>query len=255
MYNILITNDDSVNANGIKALTEVAKQYGKVTVVAPLEGMSGKSHSVTLDDLITIERIQSDEDVTIIGCGGTPVDCVKVALDYIMDEKPDLLLSGINHGSNANVSVIYSGTMGAAREGALCGIPSIGFSLTTHNPNADLTFAMKVVKDILDSVLPNNTNNRLCLNVNIPVISAEEFKGYRFCRQTLGFWEETFEKRVNPRGQEYLWMKGGFISNDSGSEDSDEWALNNNYVAIVPVKIDTTDYVALSILNETVKFK
>ena len=254
MYNILITNDDSVHANGIKALTEVAKQYGRVTVVAPLEGMSGKSHSVTLENLITIERIYSDDNVTIIGCGGTPVDCVKVALDYIMDEKPDLLLSGINHGSNANVSVIYSGTMGAAREGALCGIPSIGFSLLSHNDSADLTLAMKVVKDVIDSVLPTNTNKNLCLNVNVPVIPVDEFKGYRFCRQTMGLWEETFEPRFNPRGKEYVWMKGNFISKDSGSEDSDEWALTNNYASIVPVKIDTTDYDTLSFLNKTIKF-
>lgn len=254
-YNILITNDDGFDSKGIDALTKVAMKYGKVTVVAPENAMSGMSHAITMNNPLFIKRIKESEELTIIACNGTPVDCVKVAMDYIMTEKPTLLLSGINHGSNSNISVIYSGTMGAAREGAMCNVPSIGFSLTSHDTEESLDAAMKIVEKILDKILPYNKNQNMCLNVNIPTIPYSEIKGIKFCKHALGFWQEEFEKHISPYQREYVWMKGRFISNETPMQDSDEWLLKNGYVTIVPIKINYTDYDELTKLSSKINFE
>lgn len=249
-YNILVTNDDGILSKGLRALIEVAMEYGEVTVVAPERGMSGMSHSISMNNPLYIRKIKITDTISVFACDGTPVDCVKVAVDYLMkDNRPTLLLSGVNHGANSNISVIYSGTMGAAMEGALYSIPSIGFSLTTHDTSADLRATKVIIRRVLDQVLPVNKNPNLCLNVNIPPIPLEEIKGVRFCRQTRGFWQEDFDKNTCPRGRDYVWMMGGFVSQDETATDTDEWCLKNNYVAVVPVQTDFTDYETLKLFS------
>lgn len=243
--NILITNDDGINAKGLRALIEVASEFGKVTIVAPEMGMSGMSHAITMTNPLFLRRIKIADSVEVYACQGTPVDCVKIAVDSIMEEAPTLILSGINHGSNSNVSVLYSGTMGAATEGATYNVPSIGFSLTSHLANADFTAARYYVKEILEKVLQHNCNKSLCLNVNIPSIPSEEIKGIKLCRQANGFWQEEFDKKLDPRGREYYWLVGKFINIEPEAADTDEWALRNGYVSIVPVQVDMTDYKTL----------
>ena len=243
--NILITNDDGINAKGLRALIEVASEFGKVTIVAPEMGMSGMSHAITMTNPLFLRRIKIADSVEVYACQGTPVDCVKIAVDSIMEEAPTLILSGINHGSNSNVSVLYSGTMGAATEGATYNVPSIGFSLTSHLANADFTAARYYVKEILEKVLQHNCNKSLCLNVNIPSIPSEEIKGIKLCRQANGFWQEEFDKKLDPRGREYYWLVGKFINTEREAADTDEWALRNGYVSIVPVQVDMTDYKTL----------
>ena len=243
--NILITNDDGINAKGLRALIEVASEFGKVTIVAPEMGMSGMSHAITMTNPLFLRRIKIADSVEVYACQGTPVDCVKIAVDSIMEEAPTLILSGINHGSNSNVSVLYSGTMGAATEGATYNVPSTGFSLTSHLANADFTAARYYVKKILEKVLQHNCNKSLCLNVNIPSIPSEEIKGIKLCRQANGFWQEEFDKKLDPRGREYYWLVGKFINIEPEAADTDEWALRNGYVSIVPVQVDMTDYKTL----------
>lgn len=246
---ILISNDDGYSAKGINALIEVAKQYGDVTVVAPEVGMSGMSHAITMKSPVFLRTVKESEGLNIYACSGTPVDCIKLALDYLMDEKPTLILSGINHGSNSGLNVVYSGTMGAAREGSFYGIPSIGFSTLTHNPDADFTTCVEVAHRVISKVLQNNTNGFMCLNVNVPDIALTELKGIAICHQTKGYWTEDFEKRVNPSGQTYFWLTGRFHNTETNTKTSDEHALENNYASVVPIKADTTDYCQLETMK------
>lgn len=239
---ILITNDDGINSKGLRALINVASEFGDVTVVAPEQGMSGMSHSITMFNPLFLRTIKTTPELNIYACDGTPVDCIKVAVDAIMEEMPTLILSGINHGANTNLSVIYSGTMGAATEGSTYRIPSIGFSNISHNINCDMSAAMKYVRQIIEMVIKSNTNPSMCLNVNIPDIPYNEIKGIKFCRQTMGYWKEEFDKKKDPRGREYYWLVGSFINSEPNADDTDEWAIKNGYVAIVPVKTDMTDY-------------
>lgn len=238
---ILITNDDGVNALGINELVKVALDYGRVTVVAPNECYSGMSHSINMAKPLFVEKLWQDEQLTIYSCTGSPVDCVKVAIDEILKNDPvDMLLAGINHGSNANISVIYSGTMGAATEGALYGIPSIGFSLTDHDPKANFSESKIFAHKILQKVMDMPDKQGLCLNVNFPNIPA--IKGIKVCRQTKGNWREDFVKHSDPRGRDYYWMSGAFENHEPLSEDTDEWALAQGYASVVPVHVDFTDY-------------
>lgn len=239
---ILVTNDDGVDARGLKALIEIAEEFGDVTVVAPEVGMSGMSHSITMRTPLFLRQVEKSESRLVYACGGTPVDCMKIAMDKVLEEPPTLVLSGINHGANSNISVIYSGTMGAAIEGAAYSIPSIGLSLISHDTSADLTTAKYWAREIIKSVLERNSNPRLCLNVNIPDLPLSEIKGVKVCRQTKGFWREDFTKRHAPDGREYYWLIGAFTNEEPHAEDNDEWALANGYVAVVPVKVDLTDY-------------
>lgn len=250
---ILITNDDGFDSKGIEALLELAMEFSdNITVVAPDKTYSGMSHSITMHHPLFLEQKKNaPKGVKFYICAGSPVDCVKIALDQIMDTMPDLVLSGINHGSNSNISVIYSGTMGAATEGAFYGIPSIGFSLTDHDLDADFDAAVIYSRKVIEMVINMSAADKidLCLNVNVPAIAKESIKGIKFCRQTRGVWREKFVARQDPHNRDYYWMSGGFVNAESNAEDTDEWALKEGYVAIVPVQMDFTDYKRLAKLK------
>lgn len=250
---ILITNDDGYTSKGIAYITKIAQQFGNVVVIAPDKGYSGFSHAITMHSPLFITTIIEQPGLTIYACSGSPVDCVKIALDELMkDREPDLIISGINHGSNANVSVIYSGTMGAATEGLLYNIPSIGFSITDHDPNADFTTFDTYAPKIIEMVMQMEDRRGLCLNVNVPNIPSEQIKGMKVCRQTRGNWREKFVHRTDPSGRDYYWMRGAFYNSELHSKDTDEWALSQGYVAIVPVQIDLTNYTRLEQLKEKI---
>jgi len=246
---ILVCNDDGYRSKGILELTRLAGEFGEVVVVAPTTGQSGMSHAVTLNHPIRLKSSAMHNGFLAYACSGTPADCVKIALNQILDRKPDLVLSGINHGSNASVSLFYSGTVAAAIEACMNGIPSIALSVDDHSPEADFTLAVKyarpLIKRIIESGLPTGT----CLNVNFPRISVDECKGLRVCRQTIGVWKEEFEKRKDPQGHDYFWLTGEFSNDEPSAEDTDEWALTNNYGAIVPVSVDVTDYPTMEALK------
>lgn len=245
--NILVTNDDGIDARGIRALISVAQEFGNVTVVAPERGMSGMSHSITMYNPLFIRRVEQSDTLKEYGCDGTPVDCVKVAVDALMPEPPTLILSGINHGANTNLSVIYSGTMGAAMEGSTYGITSIGFSNISHDTSANLDGAIHWAREIIKMAIErrNGGEKGACLNVNVPNIPLSEIKGMKICRQTKGNWIEEFDKKADPRGREYFWLVGSFHNHEPNATDTDEWAISNNYVAVVPVQTDCTDYKVL----------
>ena len=247
---ILVTNDDGVDSKGIKILTEVARKYGRVLVVAPDGGRSGASHSVSLSSCIRLNKVQEDDGLTIYSSNGTPADCVKLAINQILEVEPDILLSGINHGSNSSVSVFYSGTMAAAIEGCMNGIPSVGFSVDDHSPEADLDLAEKFVHEIIQNLLDNGLPTGTCLNINFPVLNEQQVKGVKVCRQTRGVWKEEFEKRKDPYGNDYYWLTGEFSNQELSSEETDDWALKNNYIAIVPVKVDLTDHSSIDEINK-----
>lgn len=249
---ILVTNDDGVDAKGIKELIKIAALFGEVVVVAPERGQSGMSHSVSLNDPIYLNKIKSEPGLTIYSCSGTPVDCVKIALHKVLDKHPDLIISGINHGSNASVSAIYSGTVAAAREGSLNGIPSIGFSLLDHSSDADFSASVIYVEKIVKKVIQNGIPKRTCLNVNIPNIVNEKIKGIKICRQTSGKWIEEFDYRTSPNKRDYYWLTGKFKNFEPEAEDTDEWALGNNYVSVVPIEVDLTSHSVLDELNKWV---
>ncbi len=248
---ILISNDDGVNAKGLSYLINVAKKYGDVFVVAPEKGESGMSHAITIKNPLRVNKLKESKELTVYACSGTPVDSIKLALNQLIERTPDLILSGINHGSNSAVSLVYSGTLGAAREGAINGIPSIGFSVTDHDKNADFNasahFADIIIKDVLENGMPKDS----FLNVNIPNIPLSEIKGIKICKQTDGVWKQEYEKRIDPHGGVYYWLTGYFSNNEPNNEMTDEWALQNNYVAVVPVQLDTTDYKYLEKLSDS----
>ena len=246
---ILISNDDGVHAKGLKCLIEAAREFGDVFVVAPEKGESGMSHAITIKNPLRVSKISEEEGLTIYSCSGTPVDSVKLALNKLMDRKPDLLLSGINHGSNASVSVVYSGTLGAAREGCINGIHSIGFSVTDHSKDAEFKGAKKYVSQIIEDVLKNGLDKDTFLNVNVPNIPIDEIKGIKVTSQTNGVWKQEYEERQDPHGGTYYWLTGFFDNYEKGNQETDEWALDNNYVALVPIMINTTEYSAIEKLK------
>jgi len=241
---IFLTNDDSYRSKGFAAAIEIAKQFGRVIAIAPDSPQSGMSQAITIYNPLYLRKVREEEGVTVYSLNGTPVDCVKMAFDHLFrEERVDLVISGINHGSNAAVNVLYSGTMGAAIEAAFYNIPSIGLSLTDHDLDADFEGAVKYGAKIVEAVLGDETlPTPLCLNVNVPNIPCEEIKGVRFARQTRGYWREEFFKRTDPHGREYFWLTGAFSNAEPQSEDTDEWALANGYVAVVPVQVDLTAY-------------
>ena len=246
---ILVTNDDGYYARGIKALAEIAKKFGKVVMVAPEKSQSGMSHSVSLNTPLYLTKYKETSGNRSYICSGTPADCIKIALHEVLERKPDLILSGINHGSNASVSAIYSGTVAGAREGSLNGVPSIAFSLLDHSPEADFDVAGRYAEIIISKALENGIGSRICLNVNIPNISLNKIKGIKMCRQTQGKWVEEFDHRTNPHNKDYYWLTGRFSNFEPLAEDTDEWALENNFVSIVPVEVDLTSYNTLEILK------
>lgn len=249
---ILVTNDDGVTAPGIRHLAKYMTEIGDVIVVAPDSPQSGKGHAITINSTLTFEKINLEGDQEDYALSGTPVDCIKFSLDKILTRKPDLVVSGINHGSNSSINVIYSGTMSAAVEAGVEGIPAIGFSLLDYSWDADFTQAKEYIQQIVKNVLENPMPKGVVLNVNIPNIKKEEFKGLKVCRQANAKWEENFDERTNPHGKKYYWLTGYFNNMDT-DENADENALEQGYITIVPVKFDLTAYEHVDFFNKILK--
>ncbi|HEY4324365.1 MAG TPA: 5'/3'-nucleotidase SurE [Mucilaginibacter sp.] len=244
---ILVVNDDGITAHGIKALIDVMQEIGKVVVVAPDSPQSGMGHAITIGKPLRLDKVDIYEGVEMYRCSGTPVDCVKLAVNKVLKgQKPDLCVSGINHGLNNSINILYSGTMSAAVEGAIEGIPSIGFSLDDFTLQADFSHCLKFVKEIALQVLKNPLPMATLLNVNFP--GTTNIKGIKICRQANAKWAEEFDERMDPQKRPYFWLTGVFQLNDGG-EDTDVWALENNYVSIVPVQFDMTAHHAIPALN------
>ena len=253
---IFVTNDDGYQAKGFAAAIEVAREFGRVVAVAPAEPQSGRSQAITMYDPLFLEQRRKEDDVEVYSLTGTPVDSVKWAFDYLFEEGAvDLVISGINHGSNSAINVLYSGTMGAAIEGSFYGCPSVGLSLTTHDADAEFESAKHYAREIIASVLenPHNGNQPLCLNVNVPNIPFEDIKGVKVCRQCRGIWREEFFPYEDPRGKPYFWLTGSYTNYEPAAADTDEWALKEGYVAVVPVQIDMTSYGQISYLERILK--
>lgn len=246
---ILVTNDDGITAPGIKALVAVAREIGEVVVVAPDSPQSGKGHAVTLTDPLRLKKRKVFDGIEAYECTGTPVDCVKLAVNVILkDRKVDLCVSGVNHGANDSINILYSGTMSAAMEASLEGIDSIGFSYLDHSYNADFSVAQEVAKKCIHFVLENGIQNAKLINVNIPMLPLEELKGIKICRQAEGRWKEEFVKGEDPRGGTYYWLTGKFIVQEE-MDDTDVWALQNGFASVVPSWHDLTKYDAIDHLK------
>jgi len=246
---ILVTNDDGYFATGIAALVEVAQKFGNVIVVSPDKPQSGMGHAITVNQPIMIEEIKNFGKIPAYKISGTPVDCVKLARDKILHTAPDLCLSGINHGNNNSINVIYSGTMSAAVEASIEDIPAIGFSLLDYSPDADFSAAQQVVEQVIEKYLKQGLLHKYLLNVNIPKLSFEKIKGHKVCRQAKSKWVEEYLERETPSGKKYYWLTGQFQNLDKGT-DTDVYALENGYVSIVPVQYDLTAHHQLTDLSE-----
>lgn len=243
---ILVTNDDGIFAPGIRVLAEEMKAYGRVLVVAPDKPQSAMGHAITVHHYLRLERTDLADGVEAWKCSGTPVDCVKLAIYKLLKGgKPDLLVSGVNHGANISINVLYSGTMSAAVEGAMEAIPSIGFSLMDHAIEASFAHVRPVIRKVVGNVLKHGMPAGTCLNVNVPTEEKGPLKGMRVCRQADANWEDDFETRVDPAGREYYWLRGEFKDHDNG-EDTDVRAVRNGYVSIVPVQYDMTAHAAIA---------
>ena len=249
---ILVTNDDGITAPGIRNLVEAVKDLGKIIVVAPDKPQSGMGHAITIGQPLRLHRVQLFDEIEAWQCSGTPVDCVKLAVDKILHRKPDLCLSGINHGANHSINVIYSGTMSAAVEAAIESIPYVGFSLLDYSIEADFAAARKYARLIVEQMLKKPLDKHTILNVNFPPVSDELIRGVRICRQAYAKYEEDFIERDDPHGRKYYWLTGEFVNFDEGT-DTDVWALENNYVSVVPVQFDMTNYVLKEKLEKTWK--
>jgi 5'-nucleotidase len=244
---ILVVNDDGITAPGIKALMHVMKELGRVVVVAPDSPQSGMGHAITIGKPLRLDKVEIYEGIEMYSCSGTPVDCVKLAVNKIFKgKKPDLCVSGINHGLNNSINILYSGTMSAAVEGAIESIPSIGFSLDDYSLQANFSHCLKYVKEIAAQVLKNGLPVATLLNVNFP--SSAHIKGIKICRQASAKWAEDFDERLDPYKRPYYWLTGVFQLNDQG-EDTDVWALEHDFVSVVPVQFDMTAHHAIPVLN------
>lgn len=244
---ILITNDDGAEANGIHVLTRLMMQIGDVVVVAPDGPRSAQSNALTVTHPIRFKKLEEKKGLIRYSCTGTPTDCVKLALNEILDQQPDLLVSGINHGSNAAINVIYSGTMGAVLEGCENGIPSIGFSICDHSLEADFSLFEPYILQITRLTLKNGLAHATCLNVNAPI---GEIAGVKVARQCDGRWTKEFAKRTDPQGKAYFWLTGNFENDEPNAEDTDEWALSHGLISVVPTKIDLTAYESIGSISK-----
>ncbi|MCC7533982.1 MAG: 5'/3'-nucleotidase SurE [Bacteroidia bacterium] len=245
---ILVSNDDGITAPGIRNLVDAVKDLGEVVVVAPDSPQSAMGHAVTIHKPLRLEKTDLYGDIQSYKCSGTPVDCVKLAVDKVLHRKPDLMVSGINHGSNSSINILYSGTMSAAIEAAIEGMPAVGFSLSDFAYDADFSLAKRIAKTIASNIIKNGLPMATLLNVNIPKVSEENFQGIRICRQANAKWMEEFDERKDPNGKNYYWLTGKFVNQDKG-DDTDEWALANNYASVVPVHFDLTAHHAIPVLN------
>ncbi|HEY8402573.1 MAG TPA: 5'/3'-nucleotidase SurE [Cytophagaceae bacterium] len=243
---ILVCNDDGITSHGIRALIEVMSELGEVVIVAPDSPQSGMGHAITIGNTLRLDETDIHKGYKAFECSGTPADCVKLAKHYVLkDRVPDLVVSGINHGSNSSISVLYSGTMSAAIEAAIEGLPAIGFSLCDYSPNARLDHCKPYVKMIAEQVLKSGLPKGVALNVNFPAYSEKGLNGIKICRQARAKWQENFEERLDPNNRRYFWMSGSFVNHDKG-DDTDEWALENNYVSVVPCMFDLTAHHAIA---------
>mgnify|MGYP001162118090 FL=1 len=237
---ILVTNDDGITAPGLRSLIHIMNEIGDVVVVAPDSPQSGMGHAITISDTLYCKKEKIDDGPQKeYSISGTPADCVKFAVKEILHKKPDLCVSGINHGANSSINVIYSGTMSAAVEAGLEGIKSIGFSLLDYSWDADFTACKDYILKISLNLLKEKKEN-LILNVNFPS-NTNKFKGIKVCRQAKGYWEDTYDKRTSPLGKEYYWLTGNFVTLEDNKE-TDEWALSQGYVSVVPISYDMTSH-------------
>lgn len=243
---ILITNDDGIQAKGIREVADFLKPLGDILIVAPDAPRSGTKLCNYRNFSPSHESRRRARWVSRNRTNGTPVDCIKLSMNILLDERPDLIVSGINHGSNSGVSVIYSGTMGAVFEGALLHIPSIGFSLCNHKADADFSHCRELILDVCQKALTHNHwPQNIGLNINIP--DVPQLKGSKICRAAQGHWTEEYDCRTDPHGQEYYWLTGKFKNAEPEATDTDEYWLERGYATIVPC---TTDNSALNILPE-----
>ena len=248
---ILVTNDDGITAPGIRSLVNAVKDLGDVVVVAPDKPQSGMGHAITIGVPLRLTKVDNIfGEIEAWQTNGTPVDCVKLAVDKILHRKPDICLSGINHGPNHSINVIYSGTMSAAMEAAIESIPSIGFSLLDHSIEADFAASEFYVNKIVKSLLKTKMDKHLLLNVNIPIAPLDLINGIKVCKQAYAKYDEDFDERLDPAGRKYYWLTGIFKNFDTG-EDTDVWALEHNYVSVVPVQFDLTNYALKKELEQT----
>ncbi|WP_185858648.1 5'/3'-nucleotidase SurE [Blattabacterium cuenoti] len=247
---ILVTNDDGILAPGIRTLIHIMNSLGDVYVVAPNKSKSGVGHAITMNSILYCDSVKIDNgNQKEWECSGTPVDCVKLAIHNILPKKPDICVSGINHGSNSSINIMYSGTVSAGIEAGIEGIPSVSFSLLDFDWNADFEPSIKYVCKIVKKILYNTISDKIItLNVNIPKLEKDKIKGIKICRQSESKWKESFDKRYTPKGRVYYWLVGDFVNFDQGM-DTDEWALNNGYISIVPIQFDFTNYSILNILK------
>tara|TARA_R110002167_G_scaffold262525_6_gene469151 strand:+ start:1186 stop:1965 length:780 start_codon:yes stop_codon:yes gene_type:complete len=248
---ILVTNDDGITAPGLRMLVRLMSEIGEVVVVAPDSPQSGMGHAITIDNTLYSKKIMvnlADGAKEEYSCSGTPADCVKLGLQEILERRPDICVSGINHGSNSSINVIYSGTMSAAIEAGIEGIPAIGFSLCDYSWNADFSAASTYIQKIVRQALINGIPQGVVLNTNIPKLGKHQIKGIKICRQARANWKEKFDKRTNPSGKDYYWLTGEFELLDQG-EDTDEWALANGYISVVPTQFDLTAHHCIQQIN------
>ncbi|HLP57000.1 MAG TPA: 5'/3'-nucleotidase SurE [Fluviicola sp.] len=246
---IFITNDDSLLAKGIASLVEAARPFGDIVVIAPDKPQSGMGHAITIHDPLRLHPEHLFEGIEAYSCTGTPVDCVKLGVYEILHRKPDLLLSGINHGCNASTNILYSGTMSAAVEGAMEHIPSIGFSLDNFDHDADFSTAKAVAAKVIEKVLANGLPDGVCLNVNIPNVAPADLKGIQVCKQAYAYWEDRFDKRQDPFGKTYYWLTGTFNVQEE-STGTDLYYLAKGFATVVPTQFDLTAHSAINSLNE-----
>jgi 5'-nucleotidase len=246
---ILVTNDDGIQAKGLRSLIESVESFGDVVIVAPDKPQSGMGHAITVNNILRLNKSILYPNYEAYTCSGTPVDCVKLGISQVLHRKPDVLVSGINHGENSASNVLYSGTMSAAVEGAMEDIPSIGFSLLDFDTDADFSGSQWAVAKVMEKVLKNQFPKGMCLNVNIPQLPEGKIQGIKICRQAKAYWEDSFDKRQDQFGKPYYWLKGEFNRSDR-SEDTDIWALDHGYVSIVPTQFDMTAYHVISEVNQ-----
>lgn len=244
---ILVCNDDSVNAPGLLRLVDCLPQDADVIVVAPLYPQSAMSSAMTVMKPLRISARPSYGNARVYAVDGTPVDCVKLAMDAIVPRRPDLVLAGINHGSNSGINVIYSGTMGAVMEGCVSGICSCGFSLMHHSLKADFGPGMPFVRDIVAKLLEDGLPEGVCLNVNIP--AKVDPVGVRVCRAARGYWTNQYDKYLDPAGNPFFMLTGRFVNSEPDAKDTDEHWLSQRYISVVPVNVDMTDSMAIPFLS------
>jgi len=247
---ILITNDDGLYATGLKTLSEVMEDMGKVVLISTIESMSGMSQALTVKTPLRVKLLEENERRRVYTCNGTPTDSIKLAVNQLLERKPDWVVSGINHGANSSVSILYSGTMAAAIEGCLYGINSVGFSLNDFSRTADFSVCRKYIKIVMQILSAETLPPGVCLHVNIPSLPENEIKGIKVCRQSKGNWKEEFEKRKDPMGKTYYWLTGMFLNHEPNADDTDQWALANGFVSVVPVTVDMTAHWYLDNLKE-----